>query len=165
MYISLNYVPGWKNDKLPSLWPNAIFPSILWCQRNWQMSDMKPCASLWVVREPLEPKFHTYMGPLPLTNEIQSFSCRHQPTEHGLPFVLSNRAMTFCCATFQMMTVLSEPALAKTSGSRGFHDMAVIVFLCSDITDTSLNSLNSRSNWKKYIWRLIRPLFVIDLSY
>lgn len=58
-----------------------------------------------------------------------------------VPLVLSSRAMAFCSATFQMMSRLSALALANTSGLCGHHDIAVIVFLCSDMIARSLNSL------------------------
>lgn len=58
-----------------------------------------------------------------------------------IPFVLSSLATTFCSVTFQIITKLSALALANMSGLWGHQDMAVIVFLCSDIIARSLNSL------------------------
>lgn len=80
---------------------------------------------------------------------------RHFPTlppGNGLvrsvppPLVLSSLATAFCSATFQMMSRLSAEAEANRSGLSGHQLMAVMVFLCSDMMDLSLNSLYCWSN-------------------
>lgn len=69
--------------------------------------------------------------------------------KEAVPLVLSSLATAFCSATFQMMRRLSALALANTSALCGHQEMAVMVFLCSDMMERNLNSLYLWSSCKR----------------
>ena len=141
--------PEIKSDRLPSRWPMTSFPRTLWCQRKWQTSDVKPLTSLWnVTALPSSLKFHSTRGPRAVVYVTRLSSSGLHSIVMGTLLIFEIFDMTFCNETFQIMTSLSDAELASKSLFWGFQLMLVIVFLCSDMIECSLNSLYFALSWK-----------------
>lgn len=82
----IKFLPGWKIDRLPSIWPNTTFPLFWLCHLNIQISDKKLWASLWTVTPLSGPEMvQMNSGPLWETNATVSPAFQHQLREAGTP--------------------------------------------------------------------------------
>jgi len=98
----------------------------------------------------LKCRTHSWRGPRPDMNTTVVFSGSPiQPTEHGAGETFSSFTWTFWVETFHTITMQSAPTVTMQSSLCDVQEIALIVLVCSDMID---QSLNSRQGDFDFIW-------------